>query len=175
MVWEGERGAECPDHSPTASPSRLGGGGSSRLAKSAKDTVVYLRSNKRNTSLPNSARSAFFTLQPCRQLCKCLFSPVWACAQQENGSVQAFFCSEGCDLVWVIFMRRVLSAVIKYELPTTNTLRVRLTRWKPGRRPCSCCFYGAFVSFCVESQGHWNSTLYNQRKKMRHTQRQKWK
>lgn len=76
-----------------------GGGGSSRLSKSAKVTVLYLRSNKCrslvNTSLPNSAHSAFFhpPNPPPHQLCKCLVSPVWACAQQENGSVQAVFAA----------------------------------------------------------------------------------
>lgn len=136
----------------TSHPSHpQGRGGTSRLSKSAKVTVVYSRSNKRrslvNTSPPNSARSLFFLPlfqpPPTSSASVYLFSPVWACAQQENGSVQVVFAAGRCDLVWVIFMCRVLSVARKYELPTANTPRVRLIQWMPGRKPCSYLIHAA--------------------------------
>lgn len=127
-----------------------GGGGSSRPNKSAKVTVVYLGSNKHrslvNTSLPNSARSAFFHPPTPPPVVRVFIFPCLSVCTTGKWISSGGFCSGGCDLVWVIFMPRVLSVVIKYKLPTTNTPWVRLIQWKPGRKPCSCFIYAAFVS-----------------------------
>lgn len=78
----GLRGGECPRQASAASPSLKGEEGAAVWANQPKVTVVYLGSNKRrslvNTSLLNSARSAFFfpSLQTPRQLSQCLFSSV---------------------------------------------------------------------------------------------------
>lgn len=168
----GINGAECPNQAPVA--ASMGRRRSSSLRKSAKVTVVYLRSNKRrslvNTSLPNSARSAFFFFPhppPPLASCASVYFPL--SKRVHNRKMDQFrrflqrrlwFSGSNIYAACPLGRRKIRASNHKHTLSPTNTARAweetALLHYLPS----------VFVSFCEESQGDWDSASYKESKKM---------